>query len=241
MMKLLLNAFLLFNILCQPVWSVDSGLGNFFKEYVNSIEKKTYYWPPIAYAVEKDYDEIFLLLLIDSLPLHYYHLPINYSRGEITTIFQTIIFKGKFDLLTKALPIYLSTESKTVDEVPFYNLLLWSVQNPSPNQKLICEYLLELGANPNLFTNSGSTAALAQAILNRNLEIAQLLIGYGANPNLGGNNCPLQKAVEYGYYEGARFLIEHGAQVELSMIELAASRSNNEILDLLVETYYTQS
>jgi ankyrin repeat protein len=76
-----------------------------------------------------------------------------------------------------------------------------------------------------------------------NLEIAQLLIGNGANLNVKNNNgeTPLNTALRYGSESIALLLIESGADVEAvvpngsSVLSKAATRKNLKLVELIVK------
>ena len=72
--------------------------------------------------------------------------------------------------------------------------------------------LLKMGADPNV-SNTGYTL-LHHAISRRQLELAKLLIDHGADINRSecyNDHTPLHIATFYGYMDGVRLLVEHGA------------------------------
>jgi hypothetical protein len=75
---------------------------------------------------------------------------------------------------------------------------------------------------------------------------ARLLLDRGADPNLGAKDgqTPLHEALQYGWIEMARLLIEHGANVEViqvkgkhgkTALEIASEEQYDEIVKLLME------
>jgi ankyrin repeat protein len=80
-------------------------------------------------------------------------------------------------------------------------------EDKSINRKEVVRVLLDAGADPNLANNKGMTALIANAW---NLDIAEMLIGHGANVNARAQDgfTPLLNA---GTLELTRFLLQHGA------------------------------
>jgi ankyrin repeat protein len=112
--------------------------------------------------------------------------------------------------------------------------------------------LLASGANVNEATGFYHSAIRAAVVLNRE-HVVQLLLENGAEPNgmdtdLGKTNAYkpwnvnlLELAIERGYVEIARHLVENGADVnvspdgEFTTLQLAARHGQPEIMDLLIQ------
>lgn len=234
--------FLIIFLFSLPVFAQVS-LGDFYKEYLNSQSYVKYRWPPIAYAIDKNYDEFVLLFLKDG-QFRIYQIPSGYLGlySDQISVFEALVLKDKLELFYVAVLEYMSQKDiVSVDEIPTYGsylTLLQMIAMRAPNPIQVARFLIDLGADPNHFF-TGSTPALTWAIYRRNIELAQLLLANGADPNLGSeSNLPLYKAVEINYLEGVIFLLNHGAKVQEFMIPVAAQKNSDEILNLLLQSYY---
>jgi ankyrin repeat protein len=216
----------------------EISLGDFFKSYHSdvAIKNKKLNWRPISYALEKDYDEVFILLFQEN-PSDFEYF-VRDSRGLKITCFQSIIFKGKLDLLKHTLSIY-QANTENISELTS-SLLQYTAWKCNNNEKEITKYLISLGANPNFLKASGSQPALSSAIYNRKLELAEILLDSGADINLGNTQKPLRIAVCMNDKTSVFFLIDRGAEVDVDTIQLAATKNQDDMLELLVNTYYNQ-
>lgn len=80
------------------------------------------------------------------------------------------------------------------------------------------ESLLIRGANPNTF-NVSKTTPLSYAILQKNIELVQLLLKYGADPNFTASGevtpPPLIGSIYYGNIEITLLLIANGSDINI--------------------------
>lgn len=76
----------------------------------------------------------------------------------------------------------------------------------------IVRRLLEEGADPN---NGGESTPLENACYENNVECAQLLLEFGADPNL---NSPLVTACECGHEKCVKLLLDSGADIRYGQV-----------------------
>ena len=97
-------------------------------------------------------------------------------------------------------------------ETPLYGALT-RTQDPELEGKVadIARRLLEHGADPNI--HKGHSSALHEASSRGFLEVARLLLGYGAKADEkdGDGRTPYQLAASKGHVEMTKLLLEHGA------------------------------
>ncbi len=102
----------------------------------------------------------------------------------------------------------------------------------------IVQFLLDVGANPNLQDTWRSTppsgTALESACQKGHLAIAKFLIAHGADVNKQGYWKPLKSAASYGHAHMVEFLLANGASLEADVLGQAASRSRIDVVKLLV-------
>ena len=113
------------------------------------------------------------------------------------------------------------------------------------NTEIECvQVLLDHNANINLQDDGGRTPlywTTAPAKGEHTLDIAQLLLKQGADPNIYGQSTPLHQASSRGLIEVARLLLSHGAKVNVkdkegkTPFQVAASEGHNEITKLLLK------
>lgn len=102
------------------------------------------------------------------------------------------------------------------------------------------ELLLRLGADVNAKDELGKTP-LIHAVINRNYEVVQLLVGKGANlESTFGGNTALIEATAANDDAVVKLLLEHGAQIEAknrdghTALQFAAANSYVAIVQLLL-------
>uniref|UniRef100_A0A914XAP3 Ankyrin repeat and SOCS box protein 8 n=1 Tax=Plectus sambesii TaxID=2011161 RepID=A0A914XAP3_9BILA len=118
------------------------------------------------------------------------------------------------------------------------------------NQLEIASMLLERGADPNA-TNYYHHSPLWAAVMERNIDLCEMLIAYGANLNQGDKSgqCALNLAIKYcsGREKIAKLLIAHGANVDFvdgkdrSSLAYAIYCCNATIVDALLKVGVTVS
>jgi ankyrin repeat protein len=77
----------------------------------------------------------------------------------------------------------------------------------------VAQLLVEHGADLNARNDDGDTA-LGLASGYGSLDFVRLLLGRGADANIGSYWIPFKVATENGHHEIAQLLLEHGAQRE---------------------------
>jgi ankyrin repeat protein/GR25 family glycosyltransferase involved in LPS biosynthesis/mannosyltransferase OCH1-like enzyme len=111
------------------------------------------------------------------------------------------------------------------------------------NNVEIVQYLLENKADPNLLHPVYFSA------LNGNSKITKLLLDYGADPNMVNSlgDFPLRQAVNKGYFEDVKYLVEAGAQIQFDgmhtpLFEASYYKDRNKagvaIYELLISEYF---
>lgn len=104
------------------------------------------------------------------------------------------------------------------------------------------KFLLDNGANVEGTSSRSSTKPLAQAARINRLDIAKLLLAYGANVNVTGyGSSTLCFAVRNGNVEMAKTLLQAGADANCreasgyKLLTIACSYNNSEIVQLLLD------
>lgn len=99
--------------------------------------------------------------------------------------------------------------------------------------------LLNQGAQINAFHD---TTALRRAITNERKEAIKFLLEHGANPNMVDElGTPLLQAIDQGYPDGVRLLLQYGAKVNVKAkyvgtpLMLAASKGYQNIVKMLLD------
>ena len=108
----------------------------------------------------------------------------------------------------------------------------------------IVNMLLEHNANPNVDAFGLSSLSLACACSGGDLSIVSLLLQYGALVNIPEVTSPLFVAVEKGYYDIAKFLINSRANVNvqeeryygITPLSIASVRGNLPMVQLLLQS-----
>ncbi|MBK9577929.1 MAG: ankyrin repeat domain-containing protein [Fibrobacteres bacterium] len=95
--------------------------------------------------------------------------------------------------------------------------------------------LIEAGAKPNQRDQFTGSTALIEAVLVDNLEMVELLLASGADPNLGDIlKNSLTFAIERGNVAIARCLAEHGAHAQLSALREAVRTHRPDLLEICI-------
>ncbi|RZK48855.1 MAG: ankyrin repeat domain-containing protein [Pedobacter sp.] len=110
------------------------------------------------------------------------------------------------------------------------------------NHSELANFLIQLGADPNLSSKNGYHVFPLHAATNHNnLTLAKLLFKHGAYPNVCQKlgMTPLHIAAQKGYIDLIILLLEHGGDISLRMeggklpADLAAQHGFQEIADIL--------
>ncbi|KAJ4291841.1 hypothetical protein N0V90_009737 [Kalmusia sp. IMI 367209] len=97
----------------------------------------------------------------------------------------------------------------------------------------LARLLIQHGADPNIASTEGSTC-LMRAAANNELEIAEILLTAGANPNAQTNVPPLIKRKCASFIERSTFTF-HSCDANLSALAVAAERGHYAIVELLIK------
>lgn len=167
--------------------------------------------------------------------------------GEITAVKPSEINAGDFGPLAQAVSegytniVHLLLKHNVELNDPWYtsNYMSYALRF---SDKDMVTLLLEHGANPNL-TNWLGVSYLHVLALQGNIELAKLLIDFGADLNVIDNEhstTPLGWAAKYGKKEMVAFLLGQGAKRDLTgmpdwatPMEWAKRRGHPEIVDML--------
>jgi uncharacterized protein len=144
---------------------------------------------------------------------------------------------------TEIVTVFLSNEPETIDSFSpdgFTALGLASFFG----HLLLVKVLLEKGANPNIAsTNQFKVAPIHSACAISNLDIAALLITYGANVNAKQQQgvTPLHSAAHHGHFELSKLLIDSGADPNAKLdngqtpLAMAMENGFQETAELLIQ------
>ena len=105
----------------------------------------------------------------------------------------------------------------TIDD-PRFSIVIDNKQESSARRKALIEVLLKKGAPVNAVTH-GCVTPLA-CVPSGNLDLARLLLRYGADPNISTNDgeTPLMTAARGGHHEMVKILLEAGANPDAQLI-----------------------
>lgn len=121
------------------------------------------------------------------------------------------------------------------------NILIRAMHSKSADATAMVKVLLQAGANPNLIGNGDCAEddiPLLNALDTDNYQVAQLLLSYGADPNVNTPNhdSPLWNAVETKHVKAVTLLINAGANVNLpredSLVQDFCNDDSGLLLDL---------
>lgn len=89
----------------------------------------------------------------------------------------------------------------------------------SKNDIVATDLLLKFGLDVNSTTDEMQRTALHEAALGNKIEIVELLIGWGADPNIcdSDRNTAMHFAVDYGYLEVVKALLASSTSVDLNV------------------------
>ncbi len=105
------------------------------------------------------------------------------------------------------------------------------------NNCIVVEYFLQLGQNPNLERDGGTS--LMSAAANGNTELLKLLLKYGADPDLPGDGKATALMSATGHTEIFKILVNHGANIHArdnygrTILIWAALHGTEEVVALL--------
>jgi hypothetical protein len=113
------------------------------------------------------------------------------------------------------------------------NALMWAARFGQPES---IELLVKAGADPNARSGVNDWTVLMHAIHKEQPHAVLALLNNGANPNLAGGHgdTPLIMAAGYGYTGIVRMLIEHGADIRMTLPngENALDRAMSGVMDI---------
>jgi ankyrin repeat protein len=143
-------------------------------------------------------------------------------------------------LINKIPPIYKDSMNNL--NLQGYNLLtqLMKVTTGKDVYYEIIRELLQKGVN----VNSGNIPALNYATMNNNIDLTQLLLRYGANPNSKDKTfmTPLIYSINNSNTNMANLLLKRGADINYGgpegdnlPINIAINKKNKELVDVLIQ------
>ena len=264
MKKILIGLFLFTVFQCYGDVNKED-VQKFLKEYWDAQEKGEYYWSEIAYAIEKDYDEI-AFFCIENLPLG----AINYEKGKLSgkqcvyvyNLFCRCVIKNKYFILDAILNKYPEIKPNGSEFVracfhPAYGkfgnykirerqMLNIAIEEEIDSLKFV-KLLADFGADLNLsilydtgeldqLTNNNRTP-LQAAILKNKLDVVEFLLEKKVDPNTG-----LQIAVETCNKEALILLLNYGADpyyINGFIIKKTMELGFNELVDILTAVYFS--
>ncbi len=86
------------------------------------------------------------------------------------------------------------------------------------NDPVAADLLLRFGLHVDVQTDEMKRTALHEAAFSNKIELVELLIGWGADPNIDDidRNTPMHFAVDYGYIEVVKSLLASSRAVDLN-------------------------
>jgi ankyrin repeat protein len=89
----------------------------------------------------------------------------------------------------------------------------------SKNDLVTADLLLKFGLEVNSQTEEMLRSGLHEAALGNKVELVELLVGWGADPNIADldRNTPMHFAVDYGYLEVVKGLLSSAIPVDLNV------------------------
>jgi ankyrin repeat protein len=158
---------------------------------------------PLIYAIENDQADAAEYLLISGADKH--------SR-TITGLFPRDFIKAAGPSMDRLLPFFEAklTQIDSRGNTPLHQAVYQGGITTVKN-------LLAAGTSSINFKNNKSLTPLLVAVSNLNFDISNLLLKYGADPNISSpsdGNSPLHVAAENGLSWLGEILLEHGAKID---------------------------
>jgi ankyrin repeat protein len=223
---------------------IDNDIGRFHnliitdKNYINDIgEKGKYEGLPIKYAIMYKRKEI-TELLIDNENFNV-HLWIKMTKDTKDSVLYNLVDRNLFDteftikIISKILNKLDSNEKKIVlNTKGFQTVLSYAIDTQQDIR--ILELLLVNGANPNIPDAHGNTPLMSCIINYRNqpFDLCQLLLSYGADPNLNRNSAGYT-ALMFACRNKQNFLIIE-LLLENSNIDIQTNDGNTLLMEAVI-------
>lgn len=228
-------------------------LNEFYADYNKNRPELDY----MAYAIEKDYDDVAIHLINQGENLKQYHFRYDMGNGRehihSKHPFLTAISKGKIDVVKAILikyPLYNEGGhcdswskyfgSRRFDHIEQKRALHVAIVDSVESYEMVKLIALLSDINQkdryhkNPYDPYFSMTPLEHAIDVKKIDVAEFLIILSKTEVL---QPALWHAVKKNYYEGVVLLISYGAKVDFEMVDFASKKSYIEIANLLMDAY----
>jgi len=229
----------------------------FVKEYYTAKDTGNFSWSEIAYAIEKDYDEM-ALFCVENLPLgpleQQGYVAYNSPSAKVCQLYCRCVIKNKLDLLralcnkypeinpdgSEYLLKYNMYGNQRLQERQILNIAIEERSNSLEWVKLLADFGADLNKSEDYCSENGtdtrSRTPIEAAIYTNKLDVVEFLLERKVDPNMG-----LGIAVNRQNKEAVILLLNFGGDPYYNNGEILQSAMRLgyfEIVDLLTAVYF---